>query len=373
MENSNALNKVIINDYDIKELDDIDFIATAISGWHLSVIYSYLLSLKKKLKGVIFVNPDRISEEMIVSIKEVDLSYIDINILKYQRNIISLKFLIFYKNNFKGNDFRILTPFGYNLLLFVELRNKFKQKNVHFIRFDEGIGSYLTEKDFNLFAIELSQHKRIDQLKIFLKLTLKKFLLSRLKNNNFSFESFFLFDKTESGLNPNEEVVKYLRKFYEIFSDYQSNYDKEQILIFKDYDIDRMHNYDIIEFYEQLIETLSINGKKIYIKKHPYDNELLFDQAVSKYNNVEIINNSLDAEMLYSYLNPIITVGGVSTCCFSIPIIFNSIVYNFCEMYEKYSIAPILKKEIILRKHYFPNDSRIIFIKSFDSIPKIFN
>ena len=143
--------------------------------------------------------------------------------------------------------------------------------------------------------------------------------------------------------------------------------------MFKDYEIGRMNTVDVIAFYQQLIESLSILGKKIYLKKHPNDNEKEFDEAMAKYDNVEILSNSQDAESLYSHLNPLITVGGVSTCCFTIPIIFNSIVYNFSKLYEKYEIAPVLRKEINLRKEYFPDDERIIFISSFDDIIQLYH
>lgn len=368
METKNDLNEEIIDEYDNIKPDNIDFIAIAVSGWHLSVIYSYLLSLNKKVSGVIYVNPSRINEEMIVSISGINLEYINIKKLRYQKSIDYIRVLLYSKNNNEGNDFRILTPFGYNLSLFAEIRNRFKHRNIHFVKFDEGIGSYLTEKDFNLSIINLLGQKKFVRLTLNMKLKVKKFILNRLKKNDYYFESYFLFKKTNRGLTANEDVVKYFSEFYNSFANYNLDYKKEQILIFKDYDIGKMEIQDTIAFYEQLIDSLSELGKRIYLKKHPYDDEQLFDQAMSKYNNVQIINNSLDAEMLYAYLNPIITVGGVSTCCFSIPTIFDKSVYNFCKLYENYTISPILRKEIILRKHYFPNDKRIIFIDSFDDI-----
>ncbi|MDD3416504.1 MAG: polysialyltransferase family glycosyltransferase [Lachnospiraceae bacterium] len=368
MENHNDVNKTILEKCDISKLGNIDFVAIAISGWHFSVIFSYLISLKKVLRGVIYVNQSRIGEEMLVYSETINISYVNIASLKYNKNVENIKELLYGRNKNEGKDLRILTPFGYNLSLFTEIRKNFKDRNTNLVRFDEGIGTYLTEKDFNLFASELSNKKKFNQLKINIKLIIKKFLINRLKSNGFHFESFFLFKKTDKSLIANEDAVKNFREFYHAYAKYSLDYQTEQILVFKDYDIDRIQTHDIIEFYKQLINTLSTKGKKIYIKKHPYDNEPLFDHAMSAYENVYIVKNSLDAEMLYSCLNPIITVGGVSTCCFSIPIIFNKVVYNFSELYEKYSIAPILEKEILLRKLYFPNDDRIVFIDSFNSI-----
>jgi hypothetical protein len=367
MDNRNDKN-LIIDKCKIGDFGDVDFVAIVLSGWHLSVVLSYFISLNKKLSGVIYVNRSRISEEMLVRSENVNITYVNIDSLQYKKSIESIKDLIFSKNKIDGNDLRILTPFGYNLSLFSEIKKKFKSRNIHLIRFDEGIGTYLTEKDFNLFASQTSNRGKFNLFKIKMKLKFKELLLNRLKVNGYHFESFFLFKKIDNVLTANEGPVKYLREFYQTFANYKMDYQTEQILIFKDYDTERIQTNDIIEFYEQLINVLSKSGKRIYIKKHPYDNEVLFDQAMSRYENVQIVNNSLDAEMLYSSLKPIIVIGGVSTCCFSIPIIFDKVVYNFSGMYEKYSIASILKKEIMLRKQYFPKDERIVFIESFNNI-----
>lgn len=356
-----------INDL-FDDIDDFDFIATAISGWHLCVVYSYLLSLDRKLKGIILINANRISEERIMHIEGINIFYVSVKEITYNKKIENLKFVLFSKNNMNGKDFWVLSPFGYNLSLFTALKNQYMNKKIHLVKFDEGIGSYLTESDFNMFANENSKRKNIVRVKIIIKLAIKNFVLHRLKCNMYDFNDFFLFEKGNGRLIENHNVIKYFRKFYIESANYDLNYKKNQILIFKDFDFDRISTEDVIEFYSRLIESLGRFNKIIYLKKHPYDNELKFNEAMASYKNVRIINNSLDAEMIFTFLDPMVTIGGVSTCCFSIPVIFNRKTYNFSELYNNYNIAPILKKEVELRKKYFPNDRRIVFLDSFDSI-----
>jgi len=351
--------------------DKFDFAAISISGWHLSVVYSYLLSINKEINGIIFINSNRITEEMLVDIDGINITYIDINKLTYNKRLKYLFFLFFSQNKINGKDFWLLTPYGYNLSFFAEMRKLFKNKNIHIIKFDEGIGSYLSELDFNMFGNQNSRQNIIKKIKIKIKLKVKKFLINKLKNNMYDLNDFFLFNKTKNGLVENQETLRYLREFYKEYANYTLNYKKNQILIFKDYDSGRIKKKDIILFYEQLISLLSSYNKTIYIKKHPYDNESTFNETMNKIDNVELIENSLDAEMIFSYLEPEMTFGGVSTCCFSIPIIFNTPVYNFSNLYKKYEIVPILKKEIELRKCYFPNDNRIIFLNSYKEISSL--
>jgi hypothetical protein len=349
-------------------IDHIDFVAIAISGWHLSVIYSYLISASNKLNGVIYINKTRISEDMIVDIDGTSIMYVDLKELKCQRNIKYIRTLLLSKNNTQGKELRLLTPFGFNLSFFAEIKGVFSHRNFRLIRFDEGIGSYLSEMDFNLVTDGFFGSKGSALVKAYIKSSIKKTLLERLKCNRYNMESYFLFSRTVRGLMANEDVVSSLKDLYKKFAGRNTNYQTQQILIFKDNDKGRMQNRDIIDFYTRLIETLSLKNRKIYIKKHPDDNDQSFNQLICRYDSVEVINNSLDAEMLYSLLDPVITVGGVSTCCFSIPIIFDKVVYNISPMYKMYKIAPVLQEEMMLRRHYFPNDDRIVFVDSFEAI-----
>ena len=84
MENRNDKN-LIIDKCNIGDFGDVDFVAIALSGWHLSVVLSYFISLNKKLSGVIYVNRSRISEEMLVRSEYVNITYVNIDSLQYKK------------------------------------------------------------------------------------------------------------------------------------------------------------------------------------------------------------------------------------------------------------------------------------------------
>lgn len=344
----------------IERKEKIDFIATAISGWHLGSIYSFLKSLKKPLRGIIYIEGSRITSKMIVDFKDIKIEYVYIDSHKKYSILKMIKTLRKVKNTCNEEKLWILSPFGYNLGFFQNILENNRSRNFILVKYDEGIGTYLSDYTFNL---SYTKNRFIDKINVFIKLLIKKIVIKKMKKNKIQFGEFFLFNKENEALIENPESVVYFHDVYMNHLRYSVDYTQNQILIFKDLMTNRLSLEETNEFYYNLIKKITQTTNKIvYIKKHPADFDLTFDDKMSEFPSVAIINEKLDAEMIYSSLSPSLTMGGVSTCAFSISVLFRDKVYNFSNEYSKYKISKDFANEILSQKNYFGNFSNVIYI-----------
>lgn len=389
-------NKELFNYFEEVDTNEIDFIANISSGWHLNILYSFLLIKRdvKDLKGIIIINPQsnienksriRIKENMIIKLDGVHVDYLtnmkadnfksksSINVL----NSIIIALRIHRKNSKK---LWLLSPYGFNIQVFNYLENIKNYREVIMVSLDEGLGSYISEMNFVKSLMQSSSIKMnlLIYLKNLTKISFKKFLLLLLKAKGYNFIKYNLYTANNKKLITNSNVSKKLSEIFKIHSKYANNIDdrfkKNQILILKDLDNHLMDISDITCFYAELIKEIRMySEKEIYIKKHPNDVNVSFDEEITKNKNVKILDLQIDAEQVYLKLEPEVLLGGVSTSIFSIPTIFEVEAITFSKLYKNYKASRNLHEKIDTCEKQFSYDQRIKFLEEIQDLKFVFS
>ena len=164
-----------------------DFIAIAISGWHLSSIYAHINKVKT-LKGIIIIVGFRIKENLILRTNQFNISYYRVEELLPKVEYSKYSILTKIKNHGHQETMDLLTPFGYNLSLYAYLNNLNLKTNFNFIKFDEGMGSYISEYDF---VKSYTKKSIIKNILLIIKLMYKKYIINKMTKNGHIFKEFF--------------------------------------------------------------------------------------------------------------------------------------------------------------------------------------
>ncbi len=389
-------NKELFNYFEEVDTNEIDFIANISSGWHLNILYSFLLMKRdaKDLKGIIIINPQsnienksriRIKENMIIKLDGVHVDYLTnmkTDSFKSKSNINVLNSIIIALRIHRKNSKKLwlLSPYGFNIQVFNYLENIKNYREVIMVSLDEGLGSYISEMNFVKSLMQSSSIKMnfLIYFKNLTKISFKKFLLLLLKAKGYNFIKYNLYTANNRKLITNRNVSKKLSEIFKIHSKYANNIDnrfkKNQILILKDLDNHLMDISDITCFYAELIKEIRMySEKEIYIKKHPNDVNFSFDEEITKNKNVKILDLQIDAEQVYLKLEPEVLLGGVSTSIFSIPTIFEVEAITFSKLYKNYKASRNLHEKIDTCEKQFSYDQRINFLEEIQDLKFVFS
>lgn len=372
MEIKNYTGKITID-------DSVDFCAYVVSSWHLIVLYAALLKLVKKLKkdikGYVLISPFnndmpekyRIDVTMLKENPRIKIDYYyNINNHLSKKEWSKALFNLCRINLKQAKSLYLLSSFDYNFTWCSQF-NFCKKRQITLCRTDEGSGTYIPKRDFYYLCYPEDLPKIEKKVKASMKaffriVTILYAYFSRLK-----FESFFLLEKRNGFFLTDEENACFIRNFVFLNQNYGSkSFEKNQILILKDFDWNLLSLNDSILFYQQIIDFLTKKTKKnIYIKRHPCDKDSDFATIIMEKNrNVRIIDSENGIENLYLELLPCIVFGGDSTATYTIRILFSAKVINFTKLYNKYKVKNNVRlKNIIRRNKYFANNKDNILIE----------
>jgi hypothetical protein len=304
------------------------FIAAIITSWHLDNLIAYLNTYEPGKKGILIILPQfRNSEKLIFrlekeQIKNFEETYFT-EVIFHSDTKFSFNFLwpFLYLFKQKKESLKIISPGNINFRLLSNLCRLHKKHE--YIIIDEGIGAYLPGKDFEIIKTKSEGEKKTRN---FYKL--KNLLISKYTN---SIENFKIFHPVADKLVPNKPILNALEKYYQTQA-HESSHTK-LIVLFKDFGvIDFQHTK---ELYRYFFDFIKANKFTLIIKKHPNDIDRNFDDFVSAYPNITVIQNLISGEQLVANCRPDSIIGGFSTVLFSSAAIFNIRTLSFMLLYKQ--------------------------------------
>lgn len=366
--------QVVNQDEIVNKIDNnIDFIATVISGWHLSVLYSFLLGHSTDMKkGIIIIRPQkillneekyRVTNDKIKSIEgfKIDYYYCRNSSETYLNTFLNYVKL-FKKNRTKGKKIYLLSPMKIDHLLMSMYAKSKYNRNANYVILDEGIGNY--ENKIRFYKGQNGNYLNICKY----LLVLYTFQVLFIPKSKIS--KYLLYNKTKNELIVNKNVSNKMKNYY-VENPFKNDegYVQQQILLVKDYIINNNDNSNSEffemenEMYSLIIEYLYNNyNLQIYVKMHPNDSNHSFNLLLEQ-KKIIVIEKNLDAEEIVSVLSPTLVVGGFSTAFFSIVNIFNIKGLNYLEIYDKIKLTKEYKLKAKLLMQYFFRNEKIVFIK----------
>lgn len=353
--------------------DDYEYISLVYTSWHLDNL-NVFINEHKLSKGIIIICPQsNINNESRYRLNISNFSDLDYSNCKiYRINNLNITFTIqnIIKRLFvigkKSRPLYLINAAGINLKFLSNIPLKYK--NIVSVILDEGTGSYIS-------PIKDKVHKRVignkNNHKIYYHY-LKDFIHEILKNSilfllNISIINNLMFRNDGEKLIANETVCGGLFKYYKKNKD--SKIQRKSIVLFTDFGV--LNDEILPDFYTNLFEHLTSLNIHIYIKKHPNDrNSNTFNEIISKYDNIEILNYKKSGEQLIADFNPEFVVGGFSTVIFTSAPIFKLKSYSYLPIYKELFKLPKPKMEALefFYKKLHNTDDNLVFINHFSEI-----
>lgn len=315
--------------------EKIDFVAIAISHWHAlgieAFLYDISIKLERKVNGIILILPH--PKDGFV-INEKDFHCCEFANLKYyfdeitpenQKFIVRIynftydylrKFLRLHniRSNNGLNTLYLVCP----LLPDIPLLNHFEDDRISskynpvFVLVDEGFGTYVSKKIWNMVTkedktyssfIDLMSSKifsHIDQ--VFIKIVLRYIPI----------ENRFLFKK-EIQLKINEDICKSYKCVLKLRRNgLKINKSEKSVIIITDplseYNI--ISEQEEIHLIESLVKFINEKGIKPILKPHPREKN---DKYIDMDCDFEIMKKDFPVEEIIPTLNPICVIGYTST------------------------------------------------------------
>ncbi|MCF8360352.1 MAG: alpha-2,8-polysialyltransferase family protein [Prolixibacteraceae bacterium] len=366
----NSINEII---HELEKSDLLfDFFSLIVSEWHLDNL-NIFLQQENLTRGVIIITPQsnvnnntrfRLNKSNFTN---RDYSNCEIFVLNEPVSQLNLEnyLLRFFRKMHSDNHLFCISPTDVNLKFLSSIPIKYS--NINYIIIDEGTGNYRTPFQFRLNT----QFKIKNKIQLYLVTYIKSFFMEFIKRNtirwtriNVTKKLFFL--KTVNGLIPNPQISKCLYKYY--IDNKVLNINEPNIILFKD--LNAWEDSTLIPFYKELLEYLVSLDINIFIKRHPNDTKDWFEQLITPYEKVKIIDYNRSGEQLIADYKPKCIIGGLSTVIFTSPFIYNINTYSFMLKYKLLERAPLkMKKSIDFYYDQFKNsEPHLTFIENFNQI-----
>jgi len=322
----------------------IDFVAVAISSWHAlgidAFIYNLSNELGRKVKGLILILPH---PEDGYLLREKDFLHSDFADLKFDyvegisknQNFISERvpnFISKYRHIFSGlknirskngvNRLYLISPLipYIELLLFFDNEPISAKYDPVFVLVDEGYGTYISKKNWNM--ANRMDYAILDLIssKIFRTVD---YIFRKMIMKSMTIEDKFLF-KRESPLIVNEEVASSYKEVLKLRKNdiKRDNFEKTIIIISQPLSENNIILLeDELNTMSSLIKFINKKGIKPILKPHPREKK-------DKYNNLigcdfEIIEDNYPVEEIIPIVNPFCVIGYASTALLNSKIFYD--------------------------------------------------
>lgn len=311
----------------------IDVIAVAISHWHALGIDAFLYDLSNKLerkvRGVILIVPHP-KDGYIISEKDFhygDLEFHFVDIPSENQKFISRlsNFISNYLSMFLGlrnirskkgiNTLYLVCPLLPHILLLKHFEDETisSKYNPVFVLVDEGFGTYVSKKIWNLVIKEDTKFSSF--LYLISSTIFRSFdnIFRRMVLRYVPLENRFLFRK-EGQLKINENICRSYKEVLKLRKNDLKRDKAEKTVIIITQPFSEYNQVSVQEEFrlmESLIKFINKKGIKPILKPHPREKS-------DKYNDLgdcdfEIIKNDFPVEEIIPFLNPICVIGYTST------------------------------------------------------------
>ena len=322
----------------------IDFIAVAISSWHAlgidAFVYNLSNELERKVKGLILILPHPedgylLGEKNFLHGDYADLKFDFVEGITENQNFISERvpnFISKYRNMFSGlqnirskngvNKLYLISP----LIPYIELLLYFDNKSISskydpvFVLVDEGYGTYISKKNWNM--ANRMDYDILDLIssKIFRAVD---YVFRKMVMKSMTIEDMFLF-KIESPLIVNDDIANSYKEVLKLRKNdiKRDNVEKTIIIISQPLSENNIILLeDELSTMSSLIKFINKKGIKPILKPHPREKK-------DKYSNLigcdfEIIEDSSPVEEIIPIVNPLCVVGYSSTALLNSKIFYD--------------------------------------------------
>jgi hypothetical protein len=346
----------------------VPFVALITTSWHLDNLISFVM-LNNLCGGVVIVQPQsninnntkfRLSAEQFAQYTDL---FSHVYFLKDPYLKIDFIAIIKYFFYIFQNTAYLICP---NTRLSIRLLSSLLHLKLSFqyVIIDEGLGCYLSYEDAWHYGKNNKIKRKINNL--LYRLSIKPLINRFCKPEKIS--DFRLFTSYQNQLVCNEAVANSIRKVYDnrIYK-VISKVHIDNIIIFKDFNVvDKKVDFIV---YSRLLEYFQNLNYFVYIKKHPNDIDIDYDNLVKQYPNVQIINTIYSGEELISICHPQIVIGGYTTALFSSANIFKTKSISFMTIYLSLDgIGKSLCRNIKFFSKNFSNNNYLVFPSTFENL-----
>ena len=409
------LNRYQIFNYLTEKLlnEKIDFVAFVVTPFHVLGVDAFLLELKKRYnklpRGIIFIYPHPkngiiVNEEHIKCRKFADIEVVYMidskpskkklvninNVCKDGLKIIQGILHVSSRKNNRKKLFVISVMYPY-LSIFKIFSNK---EIAHlylpkFIVIDEGVGSYMSKKVWELvskYDRGLKEKERIT-FSLLVKDTFKGILTSIAKvigeivikaiSSVIEIENRLIFSKyNDTTLIPNFIIIHSYRKVLKFEKDIAHrkfiSITKKPIVVlgtqpFVEYN--QITEYKFIELIDEIIKVLEEKGFTIILKPHPREAPRKYLRLLSKHEELIVVPSSTLLEDILLSCSPTAIIGFTSTSLITSKLFYGIHSISVIDLLTRLSDDPLLKisaKEFKLR---FQNI--ICFIENIEELKSV--
>lgn len=326
------------------------FVAFVYSTWHLDNVMANMRTNDFD-HGLIVVLPSSTRRFIDENFQHPFLEKCDIiEIGRYAVKLCYKNLLRFFKSK-RESTITIFSSLGLDIRLLLSL--PLGLKNVRYVIYDEGTGSYCSPYYLKRDRYSSSLFAYIN---IYLKEGLKKIVACLV---DVSMEKSLLFNIFNKRYTPNLNLVNQLRSVYENYIPVNLNIsiNSNSVVFF----IDLANNNQ--EFYEKIFNQLD-SSKVIYVKLHPSHKDPSFLDFIKKY-NCTIIPSTISGEYAISLIRPRYILGGLSTVLYSSSAIYDTIVIS---LFNLYVVNNFIEEDTIYSKLNKTIGNNLIIVKSIDEI-----
>lgn len=352
----------------------IDFIGYAVSPWHVvgvdAAIYYLTKLLRKNPRGVIFITPHLksgllINEDNFAAPKYSDVIFVNRSLDvfdnfrfdKGEKVICRVAKMIHYfkkmyaLRKFKWEDKKhlrklyIVVSEGASVdhLLFLNDIGMFTKYTVSFVVYDEGIGTYVSDKLWSIvMAKDTNKKFSISKFVIYYFKRKIKYIFSKRLLHMFNEIDIRLFSKIDGDILINKVGISIYRKILRMRSDnissvlsFAKKANKETALIVTQ----PLSEYGIVSkeeertFLELITFTLKKYKYEVFLKPHPREEISKFANWGNIARIISIHNRPI--EEMISSLKPSIVIGYTSTALITSRVLFSIKAVSVADMFIK--------------------------------------
>lgn len=329
----------------------IDFIATAITAWHILGVKAYLLKLKEEkardITGLIYIEPHPkngilIKNSMLIFPEGVNCIRINNKDNLYE-----------YLEKGKSTELKVLAPNFPDIMLCHKIYKKLSIPTQAVV-IDEGVGCYDTSKIRWFKSIYIDTRSIMDPVKFFARRGYENLLR---KIDDIKVQYFTLFNYCGSKLEKNQEACEFYARILDQQKGAAIPVDKKPYVIMFTNPLEEEGNVsgeDLKKLYHRIADIINRNGYAFFVRIHPRENLL------DKYEGLNLLTVNADSsETLLARLEtkPIFVLGAHSTSLITAKLFFGIEAITLGNM-----ISPISKTEYcrdLIRK-YESNFKKIV-------------
>ncbi len=346
--------------------NDIGFVATAITAWHLIGIKSYLLKLReeyncKPIRGILFIDEHPKNGYLI---KKETLNFPNGIVCECIYGAGTDTIISTLSKEKLNTEFIVISPCFADIILCKKIKDKFNVKPKAII-IDEGVGCY----DISMLrwakSVYIDTHEVKAVIHFVIRQTVQNFIRRLYK---IPVESFTLYTGKYGAMNENLSAINYYKEYMESQDGDVIPVQKEKYGIIFTNPLEEEGNLssdDLRIIYSNIVSTVEGCGYSIYFRLHP--RETLKD----KYDGFDILNaNSPSSENLVFRLEPrpSFVIGAHTTSLVTSKIFYNIPAFTIGEILKPYCKT---KYCIDLIDKYNANFSRTVnVIKSYSDLEK---